>query len=212
MKQMITQVQHGEKFNTASHAVGAFLALMGCVLLLFLAAQKQDTWKLFSFTVYALTTVGLYCISTIYHGSRAEKKEFYRKLDYIGIYLKIAGSYTPYAILALRGTTGWIILGVVWTLAVLGIMWEVVVSPKNRTPSLLLYAVMAATVAPALKHLMDAIPPIGFALVLAGFISYGIGMIFFLNDEKIKHGHGMWHLCVMAGTGFQYLCLLMYIA
>ncbi|WP_374029423.1 hemolysin III family protein [Bdellovibrio bacteriovorus] len=211
MEKIIPQVQDGERFNTFSHAVGAILALIGSALLVYLAAYKQDTWRLFSFTVYAFTTVGLYCISTIYHGSHGQKKEFYRKLDYIGIYLKIAGNYTPYAILALRGKTGWMVLGVVWTLAVVGIMWELVVSPKNRSLSLALYGIMSVTVLPALKQLMDAIPPGGFAMIMAGYISYAIGVYFFFNDTKIKHGHGMWHLCVMAGTAFQYLCVLIYL-
>ncbi|KYG68874.1 hemolysin III [Bdellovibrio bacteriovorus] len=208
---VLPQVQDGERFNTFSHALGAFLALLGSVLLIGLAASKQDTWRLFSFSVYAFTTVGLYCISTMYHGSQGQKKNFYRKLDYIGIYLKIAGNYTPYAILALRGNTGWIVLGVVWALAVLGIMWELVATSKNRNFSFALYGIMSVTVLPALKQLMDAIPPMGFAMIMAGFISYAIGVYFFFNDTKIKHGHGMWHLCVMAGTAFQYLCVLIYL-
>ncbi|KYG70767.1 hemolysin III family protein [Bdellovibrio bacteriovorus] len=208
---VLQQVEYGERFNTFSHALGAFLALLGSVLLIGLAASKQDTWRLFSFSVYAFTTVGLYCISTMYHGSQGQKKDFYRKLDYIGIYLKIAGNYTPYAILALRGNTGWIVLGVVWALAVLGIMWELVATSKNRNFSFALYGIMSVTVLPALKQLMDAIPPMGFAMIMAGFISYAVGVYFFFNDTKIKHGHGMWHLCVMAGTAFQYLCVLIYL-
>lgn len=207
----LPQVQDGERFNTFSHAVGALLALIGSALLVYLAASKQDTWRLFSFTVYAFTTVGLYCISTVYHGSQGQKKDFYRKLDYIGIYLKIAGNYTPYAVLALRGKTGWMVLGVVWALALVGIMWELMAAPKSRSLSLALYGIMSVTVLPALKQLMDAIPPAGFAMIIAGYLSYAIGVYFFFNDEKIKHGHGMWHLCVMGGTAFQYLCVLIYL-
>lgn len=206
---MIQKIEHGEKLNVITHGIGALLALIGCALLLGLAATQHDTWKIFSFGVYAVCTVGLYCISTIYHGTRGEKKKLFRRLDYIGIYLKIAGGYTPYALLALRGTLGWVILGIVWSLAVVGIFWELL-NPKNRLPSLLLYSTMAVTIFPFIKYLMDAIPPMGFAMIIAGFISYGIGMFFFLNDEKIKHGHGVWHVCVMGGTALQYLCLLIY--
>ncbi len=202
--------EEGERFNTVSHFVGALLAIAGTVLLLFFAASKQDSWKIFTFTIYGITTVGLYCISTIYHGSSREKKDFYRKLDYIGIYLKIAGNYTPFALLALRGTTGWIVLATVWSLAVFGILREIIKEPKQRSLSLTIYGVMSITVLPVLKELMDAIPPAGFALIMTGFVSYAVGVYFFFNDEKLKHGHGIWHICVMGGTFCQYLCLLMY--
>lgn len=207
---MIQKIQHGERLNVVTHAIGALLAAIGCALLLGLAARSHDTWKIFSFGIYAVCTVGIYCISTVYHSTRGEKKTVLRRLDYIGIYLKIAGSYTPYAILALRGTVGWVVLGIVWTLAFVGILWELLFTPTNRLPSLALYGTMAVTVFPVLKYLMDAIPLWGFLLIMAGFVSYGIGMIFFLNDERIKHGHGVWHVCVMCGTAFQYLCLLIY--
>lgn len=208
---MIQKIQHGERLNTVTHGIAALCALAACALLLILAASKQDTWRIFSFGIYTVCTVGLYCISTIYHGSHGAKKSLYRKLDYIGIYLKIAGSYTPFALLALRGTVGWVILGIVWGLAVLGILWELLFSPTNRLPSLALYGTMAVTVFPVIKNLMDAIPPLGFLMIMAGFVCYGIGVVFFLNDERIKYGHGVWHVCVMGGSTLQYLCLLIYL-
>lgn len=210
-RNLAIKIEDGERLNTFTHAVAAFFAILGSFMLLYLAASKQDTWRLFSFSIYAFTTVGLYLISTLYHAAPYSKKEFYRKLDYIGIYLKIAGNYTPYAILALRGNVGWMVLGVVWTLAIIGIMWEIYSPHKKRHLSFLIYGVMSVTVLPALKNLMDALPPIGFAMVIAGYASYAIGCYFFFNDERIKHGHGMWHVCVMAGTLFQFLCVLFYL-
>lgn len=205
------RIEDGERLNTFTHAVGAFLAVLGSFTLLYLAASKQDTWRLFSFSIYAFTTVGLYLISALYHAAPQSKKEFYRKLDYIGIYLKIAGNYTPYAILALRGNVGWTVLGFVWALAFAGIVWEIWAPQKKRSLSFIIYGVMSVTVLPALKNLMDALPPTGFAMVIAGYASYAVGCYFFFNDERIKHGHGMWHLCVMAGTLFQFLCVLFYL-
>lgn len=210
-KNLIAKIEEGERLNTFTHAAGALFATLGSFLLLYMAASKQDSWRLFSFSVYAFTTVGLYLISTLYHAAPNTKKGFYRKLDYIGIYLKIAGNYTPYAILALRGDVGWLVLGVVWTLAFMGIVWEIWAPQGKRNLSFIIYGVMSVTVLPALKNLMDALPPAGFAMVLAGYASYALGCYFFFNDERIKHGHGMWHLCVMAGTAFQFLCVLLYL-
>lgn len=210
-RRIIQKIEEGERLNTFTHAAGTLLATLGSLVLLYLAASKQDTWRLFSFSVYAFTTVGLYFISSLYHATSSTKKNFYRKLDYIGIYLKIAGNYTPFAILALRGNIGWMVLGAVWTLAVMGIIWEIWSPSKNRGLSFLIYGAMSVTVLPVLKQLMDALPVAGFAMILAGYASYAIGCYFFFNDEKIKHGHGMWHLCVMAGTAFQFLCVLLYL-
>lgn len=210
---MISKIKDGERLNTVTHAVGTFFAIMGSLLLLWFAASKHDSWRLFSFSVYAFTTVGLYLISTLYHASSdQQKKIFFRKLDYIGIYLKIAGSYTPYMIIALRGNVGWMILGIVWTLAIMGVLWELfAANKKNRSLSFIIYGVMSVTVLPAMKGLMDALPPLGFSLVIAGYICYAIGCYFFFNDERIKHGHGMWHVCVMGGTSFQFLGVLFYL-
>jgi hemolysin III len=210
-KPLQIKIEEGERLNTFTHAAGALFAILGSFILLYIAAAKQDTWRLFSFSIYAFTTVGLYLISTLYHAAPTTKKEFYRKLDYIGIYLKIAGNYTPYAILALRGEVGWAVLAVVWALAFFGVIWEIYSPAKNRSISFFIYGVMSVAVLPALKNLMDALPPAGFAMVLAGYASYALGCYFFFNDERIKHGHGMWHLCVMAGTAFQFLCVLLYL-
>jgi hemolysin III len=99
----------------------------------------------------------------------------------------------------------------VWILAFAGILLELRAPQKNRNLSFIIYGVMSVAVLPALKNLMDALPPAGFAMVLAGYASYAVGCYFFFNDERIKHGHGMWHFCVMAGTAFQFLCILLYL-
>ena len=207
----LLSIDHGEQLNTWTHAAATIFAAFACGLLLYLAASKYDSWRFFSFSVYALTTIGLYFVSTLYHGSRGRKKRILRKLDHIGIYLKIAGNYTPFAILVLRGNIGWGILGAVWTLAVFGTLWELFRNPRKRTVSFALYGTMSVTALPVLKQLMDSIPPFGFALILLGFLSYAIGVYFFIQDTRIKHGHGLWHLCVMGGTAFQYLCVLLYL-
>lgn len=205
-------MQYGERFNTISHLVATAFASFGAALLLFLAISKNDTTEIIAFAVYAVTTVGLYMASTLYHGSYGEIKNLLRRLDYIGIYLKIAGNYTPYMILLLRGSVGWVVLSAVWLLAAVGILHEFNLGKKTRRYSLLIYGVMTLAVLPVAKNLVDALPPMGFAMVAAGFVCYGVGFYFYMNDERIKHGHGLWHLCVIGGSTFQYLCLLMYVA
>lgn len=205
-------MQYGERFNTISHLVATALASFGAALLLYLAISKNDLLEIIAFSIYAITTVGLYSASTLYHGSNGAIKNLLRRLDYIGIYLKIAGNYTPFMILLLRGSGGWVVLSAVWLLAAIGIVHEFNLGKKTRRYSMIIYGVMTLAVLPVTKHLVDALPPQGFALILAGFASYGVGFYFYINDERIKHGHGLWHLGVIGGTLFQYLCLLMYVA
>jgi hemolysin III len=208
---MRIQVQDGERFNTFSHLVGTFLALCGAMLLMMNAFMKHDVSRLVTCTIYGLSTIGIYAMSTLYHSSFGIKKNLYRKLDYMGIYLKIAGNYTPYAILAIQGKQGWSVLAAVWIFAIIGITQEIIFESKRRWLSNVIYLVMSACVVPVLHVLMKAVPLYGFALIMLGFLSYLVGFYFFLNDEKIKHGHGIWHLFVMGGSFCQYLCLLIYI-
>jgi hemolysin III len=211
LKRIDAVVAHGEKFNTLSHFIAAFFAFCGAIVLMSTAISKGDPTRILSCAIYGVTTIGIYIISTLYHGSSGPKKDVLRKLDYIGIYLKIAGNYTPYMILAIGGIQGYTILVSVWLLAGLGILQEVALRSKNRSLSTLIYVIMTALALPVLKNLATAISPVGFALLMTGFLSYAIGFYFFLNDEKIRHGHGIWHLFVIGGSTCQYLCLLIYV-
>lgn len=204
-------MQYGERFNTISHLLAAGLSAFGAALLLYIAMSKNDVVELGAVIIYAITTVGLYLASTVYHGSHGNIKNLLRRLDYIGIYLKIAGNYTPFMIILLRGTAGWATLAVVWSLALVGIIHEFNLGKKTRRYSLLIYGVMSLAVLPVVKNLIDALPPAGLGLILAGYISYAIGFYFFINDHRIKHGHGLWHIGVIGGTLFQYLCLVIYV-
>jgi len=202
---------HGERLNTLTHLFGAAMALIGACLLMYLATSKHDPWKIFCFAVYSCTTVWLYFSSTLYHGTNGFWKEIWRKCDYTGIYLKIAGNYTPYALLTLAGTKGFAICSFVWVLAIVGIVQELLIGKHTRKYSYVIYVLMSAAVVPALHELYRALPAMGFAMVMAGFTSYVVGMFFYTNDTKIKHGHGIWHIFVLGGSALQYLCLLFYV-
>ena len=133
---------HGERFNSISHLVGAGLALAGAIVLVTLAARLGDPWKIVSFSIYGAMLVALYVFSTIYHSVRGRAKNILRKLDHCAIYLLIAGTYTPFALVSLRGTWGWWLLGIVWSLALFGIVQELMLGKRTRVLSLVLYVLM----------------------------------------------------------------------
>lgn len=201
-----------ERLNTLTHLFGAALAFCGSAVLLFLAAAKGDPLRIFSFSIYGLTTVGLYCASTLYHGSNGQSKEFFRKLDYSGIYFKIAGNYTPFMLITLKGFSGWSILAFVWLLAGFGVTQELMIGQRTRRWSFAIYGLMSLASIAVIDELARALPLGGFLWILGGYLCYAIGAFFFFNDERIKHGHAIWHVCVVAGAACQYLCLLFYVA
>lgn len=205
------EVQHGEKLNVITHLIGALMALAGAALLMHTALVKADYPRIVTCLIYGISTVGIFTLSVLYHSARQDRKAFFRKLDHIGIYLKIAGNYTPYMILAVNGLAGWSVLTVVWSLAIVGIFYDVFVKSKTRFIQNCIYVTMSATVLPVIQRLMSNVPFEGFGLVMLGFLLYAIGFLVFLYDEKIKHGHAIWHLFVIGASTCQFLCLFMYI-
>jgi len=206
-------MEHGEKFNTYSHLAGALLALAGGVVLVVLGALSGDVWKIVSFSIYATTLVLLYSFSTLYHNAaHGSGKIFLQKLDHNAIYLLIAGSYTPFSLVSLRGPWGWSLFGVVWGLALLGMLQETWLSRKTRRVSLIIYVLMGWVAIIALIPLVNVLSWAGFAWVAAGGVTYTIGIIFYLNDRKFTHWHGIWHLFVLAGSALHYCAILFYVA
>ncbi len=202
---------HGERFNSISHLVGAGLALAGAIVLVTLAARLGDPWKIVSFSIYGAMLVALYVFSTIYHSVRGRAKNILRKLDHCAIYLLIAGTYTPFALVSLRGTWGWWLLGIVWSLALFGIVQELMLGKRTRVLSLILYVLMGWLALVAVVPLWHALTPPGFAWLLAGGALYTSGLLFYATDHKLRHGHGMWHLCVVSGSGCHFYTILHYV-
>jgi hemolysin III len=202
---------HGERFNSISHLVGAGLALAGAIVLVTLAARLGDPWKIVSFSIYGAMLVALYVFSTIYHSVRGRAKNILRKLDHCAIYLLIAGTYTPFALVSLRGTWGWWLLGIVWSLALFGIVQELMLGKRTRVLSLILYVLMGWLALVAVVPLWHALTPPGFAWLLAGGALYTGGLLFYATDHKLRHGHGMWHLCVVSGSGCHFYTILHYV-
>jgi hemolysin III len=202
---------HGERFNAWTHLIGAMLALFGAVWLLVLAVASGDGWKILSISIYGATLVVLYSVSTVYHSVRGRAKRILQKMDHLSIYLLIAGSYTPFCLVSLRGPWGWTLFGIVWTLAVVGMLQEIKPRSEARVLSLVIYAVMGWIVLVAVVPLMNALGSAGFAWLAAGGALYTIGIIFFVFDERFRHWHGIWHLFVMAGSLLHFVAILFYV-
>jgi hemolysin III len=199
---------HGEKFNSLTHLVGAVLALAGAVVLVVLAAREGDPWKVVGVSIYGLTLVLLYGSSVLYHSLRGRAKNVLRLLDHQSIYLLIAGSYTPFCLISLRGPWGWALLGTVWGLAVLGGLQDLRPRSEARILSVVIYVVMGWMVLVATVPLFDALGPAGFAWVAAGGVLYTGGIVFYALDTRVPHAHGIWHLFVMAGSAAHYVAIL----
>ena len=202
---------YGEKFNAWTHLVGALLALTGAVWLLLAALPSGDGWKIFSVAVYGATLVMLYSISTIYHSVRGRAKNILRKLDHLSIYLLIAGSYTPFCLISLRGPWGWWLFAIVWSLAVIGMLQEIKPRSPARILSLVIYAVMGWIVLVAINPLLASLGMAGFLWLAAGGVFYTAGIVFFAFDERFRHWHGIWHLFVIAGGPAHFIALSFYV-
>ncbi|MGB0127383.1 MAG: hemolysin III family protein, partial [Rhodocyclaceae bacterium] len=195
---------YGERFNGYSHLVGTILAVSGAAVLIVLGALNADPWKIVSFSIYGATLVLLYSFSTIYHSTRGRAKAFFQKMDHNAIYLLIAGTYTPFALVSLRGPWGWSLFGVVWGLAAVGIIQEFILGKRTRLLSLIIYLLMGWVALVAVVPMIDALSPAGFAWVAGGGLIYTLGIIFYLFDERFTHWHGIWHLFVIGGSVAHY--------
>lgn len=201
----------GERFNAWTHLVGAVLACIGAVWLLVLASLDGAPAKIVSVAIYGVTLVLLYSISTVYHSVQGPAKVIMRKLDHLSIYLLIAGSYTPFCLVTLRGPWGWTLFGIVWGLALLGMLQELKPRSEARVLSIVIYAVMGWIVLVAVKPLIGALGLEGFSWLAAGGVLYTVGIIFFAYDSRFRHWHGIWHLFVIAGSLLHFVAILFYV-
>ena len=202
----------GERFNSISHLVGAVLALAGMVALIVMAARQGDPWKIVSFSVYGACLFSLYASSTLYHSLRHRAKAVFRRLDHLAIYLLIAGTYTPFELVTLRGGWGWSLFGAVWGLAAVGMALEFRPRRGARILPVVIYVLMGWLVLIALKPLLQALPGAGFIWLLLGGLFYTFGIIFYALDAKLRHAHGVWHLFVLGGSISHFFAIYFYVA
>jgi hemolysin III len=203
-------VYRGERFNGLSHLAGALLAGAGASFLL--ATRALDAWQATGIAIYGATLLFLFLVSTLYHSARGRPKAVLRKLDHCAIYLLIAGTYTPFALVTLRGAWGWSLLGVAWGLAALGIVQELLLGKGARVGSLALYLAMGWMGLVAIGPLAAALGASGLAWLLAGGALYTGGVVFYVLDERFRHFHGIWHLFVLGGSSSHFVAVAAYVA
>ena len=206
---------YGEKLNSISHLIGAVLALMGLGALLSVGIQSNNFWVLLSFTIFGLTLVLLYTMSTLYHSFHPPKlKKLFQLFDHISIYLLIAGSYTPYMLVSLRGTSGELILAFVWAFAALGALSEVFLTGRAvKILQVVTYLGMGWACAFDIEGLKIALGEPGFFWLYAGGIAYTGGVFFYVLDKmkKLNHAHGIWHVFVLAGSMCHFISIIVYV-
>jgi hemolysin III len=204
---------HGERFNSITHLIALAVSIAAVSVMITLSALTKDPWKISSCVVFGLSTVFLYAFSTLYHSFQGRVKNFFRSLDYVAIYLMIAGTYTPFTLVSLRGSVGWWVFAGVWTLAAIGIGQELLrrASPKRKL-SLFIYLVMGWLIIGAVGPLLQSLTRLELLFLFLGGAFYSIGILFFINDDKWKHAHGIWHLFVMAGTTCHFISVISVVA
>ncbi len=197
--------------HAITHGVGLVLSIGALTILVVFASLRGDAWHIVSTSIYGSTLVVLYAASTFYHALSAPgAKAVFRILDHAAIYLLIAGTYTPFTLVNLRGGWGWALFGVVWGLALLGIVMEAVASRRVRALSVVLYLGLGWLAAIAVKPLLDSVAVGGLVLMLLGGLAYSGGVCFYVW-RKLPYHHAIWHLFVMAGSICHFFAVLFYV-
>jgi len=197
--------------NSLSHGLGFVAAVVSAPVLIVTTAQTGRAVNVVGAAVFAATVVLLYCASTIYHAVQHHRaKALFRKLDHGAIYLLIAGTYTPFTLGPLNGPWGWTLLGLVWSLAAVGVLLKAFDRIEHPLASLGLYLLMGWMCVVAIGPLSERIPGPGLLLLAAGGIAYMAGVAFFATDSRVRYGHFIWHLFVLAGTSCHFFAVLGY--
>jgi hemolysin III len=200
-----------EVAHAITHGVGLLLSIAALVVLVVFASQRGDAWLITACSIYGATLVALYASSTCYHAlpvSRA--KSLFRTFDHAAIYLLIAGTYTPFTLVNLRGGWGWTLFGLVWGLALLGILLEAVAPQRVRVLSVVLYLGLGWLAAIAVKPLLTSVASGGLVLLLAGGLAYSGGVVFYAW-RRLPYHHAVWHVFVMAGSICHFFAVLFYV-
>lgn len=197
--------------NSITHGIGAALSIAGLTLLVVLAAIYGDVWRVVSFSIYGSSLVLLYLASTLYHSVQHPKaKRILRIFDHAAIYVLIAGSYTPFTLVSMRGPWGWSLFGVVWGLALVGIAFKVLFIGRYEKMATAAYVLMGWLVVIAFRQMMINLSPGGLVWFVLGGVIYTLGVIFYAW-EKLPYNHAIWHLFVLGGSICHFFAVLFHV-
>ena len=205
-----------EIFNMTSHIVGAVLGVVATVLCIVFAAINHNTYGVVSGSIYGATMILLYTMSSIYHGlnPKRKSKKVFQILDHCSIFLLIAGSYTPFALCTIREYdtfSGWMIFGIIWAIAILGIVLNSIDIKKFKVFSMICYLVMGWCIIVKANLLPQLLGMNGLILLVAGGLAYTIGAILYGVGKKHKYIHSVFHLFILLGSILHFFCILLYV-
>lgn len=197
--------------NAISHGIGACLSVAALVLCVVQAARHGTAAGVVGASIYGATLIVLYTMSTLYHAiTNQSARKVFRVFDHVSIYLLIAGTYTPITLVTIRGAMGWVIFGVVWGMAILGIVLNSVSIEKFKKFSIVSYIMIGWAVVIGMRQVIENMPKNGLVFLVIGGVLYTVGIIFYAL-KKVKYMHSVWHLFVLAGSIMHFLCVYLYV-
>jgi hemolysin III len=197
-----------EVVNSITHGIGALLSIAGLVILIVAAAIHGDAWHMVSFTIFGVSMVLLYTSSTLYHSFSAEKlKNLFARFDHAAIFMLIAGTYTPFLLTTIRGPLGWTFFGIIWAVAITGIVIRSIHLHKYRRLMVAIYLVMGWMFVFIINSMIRNLSSLSLLFLLLGGLSYTVG-VFFYAWRKLPFGHGIWHLFVLGGSILHFFAVL----
>lgn len=197
--------------HSVTHGIGALMSVIGLAILIVYSRKYGDTWHIVSSSIYGLTLVALYTISTLYHSvTRPDLKIALQKLDHAAIFLLIAGTYTPFTLVNLRDDWGWSLFGMVWSIAIAGMIMELIVKQRYKRISIALYLGLGWLVLVAIEPMITNVSHSGMILLLVGGLFYSLGVIFYVWKTLVYH-HAIWHMFVLAGSAFHFFAVFLYV-
>ena len=200
-----------EILNSLSHGIGAVFGVVALTLMVTLAAQQGDPWRIVSFSIYGASIFILFLSSTLYHAFQNPKvKQVFKTIDHCAIYLLIAGTYTPFLLVSMRGTTGWVLFGIIWSLAILGIVFKVCFAGRFKWLSLSTYIGMGWLIIFAADEMSARLSDGAITWLAAGGVTYTLGTVFYAI-KRIPFNHAIWHMFVLGGCVCHFISVFGYV-
>jgi hemolysin III len=201
-----------EVVNSITHGFGIMFSIAALVILVIVASIHGDIWHIVSFSIFGASMIFLYTASTLYHGfTNARVKDIFARLDHVAIFMLIAGTYTPFLLTTIRGTLGWTFFGIIWGIAVSGMVIRSIYLHRYRRLMVSIYLLMGWMFVFMLNSMIRNLPDLSLIFLLIGGLSYTVGVIFYAW-RKLPFGHGIWHLFVLGGSVMHFFAVLYILA